>query len=83
MSVYENILNSFFPDEPIFIEDIKKIFTNKSRPWIDKAMKTMVDQKMIKRFSDGIYYIPRKTIFGDSRLDVDKIISKKYLTNKD
>lgn len=46
-------------------------------------MKTMVDQKMIKRFSDGIYYIPRKTIFGDSRLDVDKIISKKYLTNKD
>ncbi|MFQ6794305.1 MAG: DUF6088 family protein [Thomasclavelia sp.] len=46
-------------------------------------MKTMVDQKMIKRFSDGIYYIPRKTIFGDLRLDVDKIISKKYLTNKD
>lgn len=32
MSVYENILNPFFPDEPIFIEDIKKIFTNKSRP---------------------------------------------------
>ncbi len=24
MSVYENILNSFFPDEPIFIEDKKK-----------------------------------------------------------
>lgn len=82
MSVYENVLNSFSVDEPIFIEDIKKLFDDKSRPWIDKTIKTMVDKKMIKRFSEGIYYIPRKSVFGDSRLNVDKIISKKYLGDK-
>lgn len=83
MTVYETILNSFNPDEPILVEDIENLFPNKSRPWIDKTIKTMVDQKMIKRFSMGVYYIPRKTIFGDSILNTNKIISKKYLSNQE
>lgn len=83
MSVYEYILNTFLPDEPILIEDIENLFPDRSRPWIDKTIKTMVDEKMLKRFSTGIYYIPRKTIFGDSILSTNKVISKKYLSNND
>lgn len=83
MTIYETILNSFNPDEPILVEDIENLFPNKSRPWIDKTIKTMIDQKMIKRFSMGVYYIPRKTIFGDSILNTNKIISKKYLSNQE
>lgn len=83
MSVYECILNAFSVDEPILIEDIESLFPNKSRPWIDKTIKKMVDENMIKRFSTGIYYISRNTIFGESTLSTNKVISKKYLSNKD
>lgn len=83
MSYYETILNTFLPDEPILIEDIENLFPNKSRSWIDKLIKSMVDEKMIKRFSTGVYYIPRQTIFGDSVLSTNKVISKKYLSNND
>ena len=76
MSYYETILNTFLPDEPILIEDIENLFPNKSRSWIDKLIKSMVDEKMIKRFSTGVYYIPRQTIFGDSVLSTNKVISK-------
>ena len=81
MTVYETIFGRFSPDEPILIEDIQGLFPGKSRPWIDKVIRTMVDEGLIKRFSNGIYYIPRKTIFGDSILSTDKVISKKYLSN--
>ena len=40
-----------------------------------------VYENIFNSFSDGIYYIPRKTIFGVSRLDTNTIISKKYLGN--
>lgn len=81
MLTYEVITNTFSSDEPILIEDIEKLFPNRSRPWIDKAIKTLVDEKKIKRYSTGIYYIPRKTLFGDSILSTSKVIEKKYLSS--
>lgn len=81
MLIYEVIANNFSNDEPILIEDIEKLFPNKSRPWIDKAIRTLVNEKKIKRYSTGIYYIPRKTLFGDSVLSANKVIEKKYLSN--
>lgn len=83
MLTYEIIAKNFSYDEPILIEDIEKLFPNKSRPWIDKAIRTLVDEKKIKRYSTGIYYIPRKTLFGDSILSANKVIEKKYLSNDD
>lgn len=83
MSVYQEIINSFKEDEPIFIEEIESLYSDKSRPWIDKTIKTMVDQSLIKRFSTGIYYIPRKTMFGEAVLSTNKVIQKKYLSNKE
>lgn len=83
MSIYKKIANNFECDEPIFIEDIEAMFPDRSRPWIDKTIKTMVDLDMIKRFSTGVYYIPRKTIFGDSLLNPQKVILKKYIKKGD
>lgn len=83
MTTSDKILNQFNPDEPILVEDMIKMFPNRSRQWVDKVLKTMVDSQKIKRFSTGVYYIPRKTIFGDSILDSDKVVSKKYIASKD
>lgn len=52
------------------------MYPQRSRPWIDKAIKTLVDSKQLKRFSTGVYYIPRKTVLGDSVLNPRKVIAK-------
>lgn len=81
MYEYKTIINKFPCDEPILISEIEAIFPERSKPWIDKAIKTMVDNNYIKRFSTGVYYIPRKTIFGESVLSAQKVIEKKYIQN--
>lgn len=82
MTVYNKIIDNFNCDEPIFVEDIQAMFPERSRPWIDKTIKTMVDENMLKRFSNGVYYISRKTVFGDSLLNPQKVILKKYIKDK-
>lgn len=82
MNTYEMIINEFQADEPIFVDDIKKLFPDKSRPWIDKTIKTMIDLKLMKRYDQGVYYILRKTAFGDSILNPNKVLTKKYIKNE-
>ena len=82
MTAAERIANQFNFDEPILVEDIIRMFPDRSRQWIDKALKTMVDTKTLKRFSNGVYYIPRKTMFGDSLLDSDRVVTKKYIESE-
>lgn len=79
MTATEIITNGFQTDEPILVEDIIKIFPNRSRQWVDKFLKTLVESKLLKRYATGVYYMPRETMFGDSQLDSDKVITKKYL----
>ena len=79
MTTNEMIAGRFKTDEPILVEDIIKMFPNRSRQWVDKALKTMVDSKTLKRYTTGVYYIPRKTLLGDSLLDSDRVVTKKYI----
>lgn len=81
MNIFNELSEKFNTDEPILIEDIEKMYPQRSRPWIDKAIKTLVDSKQLKRFSTGVYYIPRKTVLGDSVLNPRKVIAKKYIQN--
>lgn len=81
MNIFNELSAKFNTDEPILIEDIEKMYPQRSRPWIDKAIKTLVDGKQLKRFSTGVYYIPRKTVLGDSVLNPRKVIAKKYIQN--
>lgn len=81
VSVYNVIKEKFDYDEPIFVSDIEAVFPERSRPWIDKTIKTLLDKNQFKRFSTGVYYIPRKTLFGDSLLNPQKVVVKKYIEN--
>ncbi len=83
MTSYERIIDSFNTDEPIFVDDIKVIFPDKSRPWIDKTLKAMVESESMKRFDQGVYYIPRKTAFGDSILSPKAVLTRRYIRDKE
>lgn len=79
MTLYEMLLNEYGYGNPFSFEEVK--FNNYSLPWIKKELNKLVSDNRIVRYERGIYYIPEKTIFGNSSLNPQKIIEKKYLSN--
>lgn len=79
MTLYDMLVNEYGYGNPFSFEEIK--FKNYSLPWIKKELNKLVIDNKIIRYERGIYYIPEKTIFGNSSLNPQKIIEKKYLTN--
>lgn len=77
-----NLLNylstTYNPNEPIFISDIK--INNISEINKRQQLKNLTDSGKIKRFSDGVYFIPQKTIFkSGSQLNPEKVLEAKYI----
>ena len=79
MTLYEMLLDEYGYGNPFLFEEIK--FNNYSLPWIKKELNTLTNDNRIVRYERGIYYIPEKTILGNSSLNPQKIIEKKYLSN--
>jgi len=84
-----NYIDTFPVDEPITIDEIKKYFiriVGKNNDNITKVMKNIYvyinrlikDEKLIL-FTKGVYYKPIIGIFGNKKLNVNKVIEKKYL----
>ena len=80
-TLYEYLLANYNPNEPIFLTDIK--IDNKSNTNIRQQFKRLTDTGKIKRFDNGIYFLPKKTIFkSGSQLDPVKVLESKYLKDR-
>ena len=77
----EILRNKYSENEPISIQDIRLALPEYTRGRIYQIIDELEERDQLKRFDQGIYYIPKKTIFGDSVLDPRKIINKKYITD--
>ena len=77
MTVLQTIFDPSLINKPLFIEDFVNEDTN-----YDTA-KTLLSNYVktgdIKRYSQGIYYIPKKTILGYSTISFESIIERKYI----
>lgn len=80
MEFYSYLIETFGINEPIFFTDIQ--FNPYSRSWIDKELKKLCKDGKLIRYERGIYYIPEKTLFGNSLLNPNKVIERKYITEK-
>lgn len=79
MKFYDYLLETFGKNEPIFSSEIQ--YTDYSKPWIAKELNRLCNENELVRYERGIYYIPTKTPFGNSILNPNKVIERKYLTN--
>ena len=79
MTLKEYLKEKFGYNEPIYLDDIK--FLNYSRSWIFKELKKLVDSGELKRFDSGIYYFPSIMPWGDSVINANKIIERRFLTD--
>ncbi|MCX5775875.1 MAG: DUF6088 family protein [Firmicutes bacterium] len=46
---------------------------------VRKMLSRLAKSNQIARYDHGVYYIPSKTIFGPSTLNIYKVIDKKYI----
>lgn len=72
--------NEYATNEPIFLGDIKSYNQNTLR----QKMKRLVDDGSLKRFDNGVYYLPQKSkILGREYFDINKVVVAKYIKKSD
>ena len=81
-TLYEYLLDNYKENEPIFLADLQvdgMTCTN-----VRQQIKKLTDTGKVKRFDNGIYFLPKKTIFkSGSQLAPEKVLECKYLRDKD
>lgn len=83
-----NYINDYPFDEPIFLDNIKKYVKehlniefniDKTMKNINVLMNRLTKNSTVCLFERGIYYKPKRNVFGMKKLNTTKIINKKYL----
>ena len=81
-TLYEYLLDNYKENEPIFLADLQ--VDGMTRTNVRQQIKKLTDTGKVKRFDNGIYFLPKKTIFkSGSQLAPDKVLECKYLRDKD
>ncbi|MBQ8296941.1 MAG: hypothetical protein IJX77_04080 [Ruminococcus sp.] len=76
--LYQYLIETFGYNEPIFTSDVQ--YKEYSKIWVAKELTRLCETGQLIRYERGIYYIPQTTPFGNSVLNPNKVIERKYLT---
>lgn len=72
-TLYEYLLDNYKENEPIFLVDLQ--VDGMTRTNVRQQIKKLTDTGKVKRFDNGIYFLPKKTIFkSDSQLAPEKVL---------
>lgn len=81
-TLYEYLLENYKQNEPIFLAELQ--IEGMSRVNLRQQIKKLTDSGRLKRFDNGVYFLPKKTIFkSGSQLSPEKVLECKYLRDKD
>lgn len=79
--LYDYLINNYIPGEPIFTGDI--MLDGMSEENLRYHLKKFVDNGILCRFEAGIYYFPKKNIFGEEMsLSADTVATHKYIERR-
>ena len=81
--MFSERIEQFDINQPIFTEDILSAFSRYSRAYVFRIIKKWESTGELVRFSQGIYYRPKKTFYGMSTITADDVIEKKYLRSNE
>lgn len=77
----EDIKKTYGENTPIFADEIVTLFSNYTRAYVFRLIKKAEDAGELVAFSRGVYFIPKKTFFGQSTICSEMVAEKKYLKN--
>ena len=73
--IYDFITENYEKGEPIFLSELP----GKSKDYLRQEMKRLVDDGLMERLQNGVYYLPYTTILGTKgRISIETYIKKKY-----
>ena len=76
--LYDVLLSQYGENEPIILSELK--LEGMSTGCMRQQIKKLTDSGRLKRYDNGIYFIPKKTVFkSGSQLSRESVIQKKYL----
>lgn len=79
--VLNYLKENYIQGEPIFLTDLKIL--NITEENLRYYLKKYTDNGILCRFESGIYYFPKKNLFGEiSVLSVDDVVINKYIRRK-
>ncbi len=81
MKLIDSLIKQFGYNTPFMLSEIEK--EDYSKQQIIKEVTKLCEAKKVIRFERGMYYIPRKTKFGTSFFNQNKVIEKKYISDGD
>ena len=73
--------SNFKPGSPIYTEDIISLFPEFTKAYIFRLIKQAEENGEIIKFSRGVYYIPKKSFFGNTTLTSSIVANNKYVTD--
>lgn len=74
----EDRINKYQPREPILFEELSTGFENHKKA-VYTAISRLHKKSIIETYEKGIYYRPKKTKFGNLKIDKELLIKKKYI----
>ena len=78
----DRLKTKYKTNEPIFTNEILDMFSEYSRAYIFRLINQAEKKGEIINFDTGIYFIPSKSIIGNSTITVDDVVYKKYIGYK-
>lgn len=75
----QDIEKKYGYNEPILLNEIN--IDGMNEVYIRQVFTRLVKGKKLERFGQGIYYIPKMTSLGMSRLSTKKVYERKYISN--
>ena len=79
MNFYDCLLAKYGFENPIIENEIQ--MDNYKKNAIRQFLYLLEKDQKIIRYSSGIYYIPRDSLFGKSKITFEKVIERKYIEN--
>ena len=79
MALYEYLIETYGYNEPIMMNELS--YMEYSKPWLSKELAALCASGKLIRFEKGVYYAPKMTVLGPSRLNPQKVIEKKYIAS--
>lgn len=80
MDIMQTLIEKYDYNEPIILKDVK--LDGVSDENIRQIFSRLVKSGQIERYDQGVYYIPKVTQLGKSRIPAKKVYEKKFISDR-
>ena len=80
MDIMQTLIEKYDYNEPIILKDVK--LNGISDENIRQIFSRLVKKGQIERYDQGIYYIPKITPLGKSKIPAKKVYEKKFISDQ-